>query len=146
MPRAVRMMPAKHCFAYGSLMCEDIMSGVCGHTGAGEPAILAGFARHPVRDEHYPGILPRSGAVVRGVLYRNVAPDALTQLDTFEGAQYYRTHVRVQLADGQEISADTYVFKPEYAHLLVPGDWNFEQFISVGKRHFITAYPGFTRR
>lgn len=127
-------------------MCADIMSGVCGHTAAGEPAILYGFARHPVRDEHYPGIRPRSDAVVRGVIYRNVAPDALTQLDVFEGEQYRRTPVRVQLADGQEIVADTYVFRPEYAHLLLPGDWNFEQFLRAGKHHFITAYPGFARR
>lgn len=127
-------------------MCTDIMAGVCGHPDAGEPAILVGFARHPVRDEHYPGIRPRSGAKVQGVLYRDVAAAALTQLDSFEGAQYRRTTVRVHVADGEEITADTYVFKPEIAHLLLPGDWSFEQFMQTGKRHFISAYPGFTRR
>lgn len=122
------------------------MAGVCGHAGAGEPAVLAGFSRHPVRDEHYPGIRPRSGAKVSGVVYRDLAPDALAQLDSFEGVQYHRTTVRVHVADGQEIAADTYVFKPEFAHLLLPGDWSFEQFIKTGKRHFISAYPGFSRR
>ena len=56
-------------FVYGSLMCEDIMASVSGLTVPGVPAVLEDHVRHPVRDETYPGMVPRPGEQVAGVLY-----------------------------------------------------------------------------
>lgn len=135
----------RHCFTYGSLMCEDIMSAVCGLPLAGEAAVLDGHRRHPVRGEDYPGMIPMPGHAVAGVLYRDVPPAALARLDAFEGPQYERRSVLVSLADGSRIEADTYVFRAERAAELQPGDWDFERFLREGKPRFERQYVGYER-
>lgn len=138
-------MPARHCFTYGTLMCADIMAAVCGHAVRGEAATLQGYARHPVRDERYPGIRPDPCANVCGVLYRTLGTDAITRLDAFEGVQYQRCQVRVRLGNGDDIAAEAYVFHPGLQHLLLPGDWSYEDFINRGKAEFMHRYLGFLR-
>lgn len=126
----------RHCFTYGSLMTEHIMFGVCGMQLSAKPARLAGFSRHPVKDEDYPGIVPSDADEVHGVLYLAVPADAIARLDAFEGEQYRRTPVTVECPDGQQLSADTYVFRPELAHLLLPGDWDEAAFEREGRARF----------
>ncbi|PKO57250.1 MAG: gamma-glutamylcyclotransferase [Betaproteobacteria bacterium HGW-Betaproteobacteria-19] len=137
--------PHRHCFTYGSLMCESIMFAVCGMPLAATPAVLEGFSRHPVRDEDYPGMVPASGSTVNGVLYHDVPPAALARLDTFEGSQYLRITVKVKLAEGGMLDADTYVFRPEHAALLLPGDWDYANFLRDGRQRFERRYVGYTR-
>jgi gamma-glutamylcyclotransferase (GGCT)/AIG2-like uncharacterized protein YtfP len=131
------------CFTYGSLMCEDIMSHVAGLPLQGEPALLAGYARHAVRDEDYPGMVPLTGGQVAGVLYRDLAGTALDRLDRFEGEMYERCRVFVRDAQGLDTEAWTYVFRPGFSHLLLPGDWSFEHFLASGKTRFTARYMGF---
>ncbi|NMG65034.1 gamma-glutamylcyclotransferase [Azoarcus indigens] len=126
-------------------MCSDIMFGVAGLVLEYEAAILHGHRRHPVRGEAYPGMVPAAGAHVAGVLYRNVPSTALARLDAFEGEQYLRLQVKVELADGRIEDADTYVFRPEFAHLLVAGEWDFDGFLAEGKQRFERQYLGFGR-
>lgn len=134
---------ALHCFTYGSLMCEQIMAAVCGMKLMSAPARLEDYSRHPIRDQDYPGMIPARGGEVRGVLYQNVPPLALARLDAFEGAQYERTTVRVKLADGRAIEAETYVFRPEHAALLLPGEWDYPRFLSEGRLRFERQYIGY---
>lgn len=136
----------RHCFTYGSLMCEEIMFAVCGAAAASTPATLAGYRRHPVADEAYPGMVPAADAHVEGVLYRDLTPAAIARLDAFEGPQYRRDTVSVRLADGSTVvDAETYVFRPEFAHLLLPGDWDFEHFLRHGRAAFEARYVGYAR-
>ena len=53
--------------------------------------------------------------------------------------------VRVRLPDGRAETAWTYVFKPEYAHRLAAGAWDFAHFLRHGKARFEARYLGFTR-
>ena len=135
----------RHCFTYGSLMCESIMLAVCGMALAATPARLAEFSRHPVRGEDYPGMVPAPGCEVHGVLYRDVPQEAIARLDAFEGAQYLRTTVAVTLTDGSLFEADTYVFRPEQAGLLLPGDWDYAHFLHEGRQRFERRYGGYGR-
>ena len=134
-----------HCFTYGTLMCADIMSAVSGRPLSGEPARLDGYARHAVRDEDYPGIQPAPGAQVEGVLYRDIDAAALARLDAFEGDMYARETVRITLADGTSLVADTYVIRPQHRTLLLAEDWNFAAFLTHGKARFTRRYMGFSR-
>jgi gamma-glutamylcyclotransferase (GGCT)/AIG2-like uncharacterized protein YtfP len=137
-----------HCFAYGSLMCEDIMAAVCGVAVAalsGRPAQLAGFARHPVLGESYPGMVPAPAQSVAGIVYLDLPATVWARLDAFEGEMYERQPVSVALGDGQILIVQTYVFRPEFAHCLAHGEWDFEAFLKEGKGHFITRYLGYTR-
>jgi len=127
-------------------MHAPIMTAACGHRARGVPAILPGFARHPVRGEHYPGITPDPHGRVHGLLYRGLTPAALRRLDRFEGVQYVRRNVRVELEGAGTTDAQVYVFKPEYADLLLPGDWDFEAFLRTGVDDFMHRYVGFSSR
>ena len=133
-----------HCFTYGSLMCDDIMGAV---TAAAPltpvPARLAGYRRFPVIGADYPGMLPAADGLVEGVLYLNLPASAWPRLDAFEGDEYLRSEVEVELADGRRLAAWTYVFKPEYAARLGEGEWDFARFLKTGKARFEALYMGF---
>ncbi|TCJ13842.1 gamma-glutamylcyclotransferase [Parasulfuritortus cantonensis] len=131
------------CFTYGSLMCTDIMAHVAGAALTGEAASLAGYSRHPVAEEDYPGIVADPGGCVEGVLYRGVDAAGLVRLDAFEGEMYERRQVRIELASGTTVTAWCYVFGEPYRHLLQPGEWSFETFLAAGKSRFQARYMGF---
>ena len=132
-----------HCFTYGSLMCADIMTLVSGIAVQGERAFLADHARHPVREEDYPGMVARPGHRVEGVLYRDLPAAAWPRLDRFEGAMYARRLVCVQLPGDARVEAWTYLFKPAYWDLLLPDEWDFNRFLAEGKARFTHRYLGY---
>jgi len=132
-----------HCFAYGTLMCEDIMEEVTGCRHAAEPGVLKGFWRCTVKGEHYPGIIPREEREVPGIVYRDVSQKAWRRLDEFEGDLYERRKVQIMLPDGENLWAETYVIRPEFASRLEPVDWDFERFLKNGKSQFRRFYRGY---
>lgn len=134
-----------HVFAYGTLMCADVMRAACGGLPAAEPAQLPGFSRHPVAGEDYPGIVEAEGARVDGLLYRDASPEQLARLDAFEGDQYRRETVCVRLPDGSSVAAQTYVFVAQLRHLLEPGDWDYDAFLRERRQRFERRYVGFDR-
>lgn len=131
-----------HCFTYGSLMCEDIMSAVSGAHSRCQPATLEGYARHPVRGETYPGIVAVPACAVAGVLYFGLPAAAWPRLDRFEGEEYERRQVEVALADGRRVPAWTYVFRTACAHRLAEGEWDFARFLRSGKARFMAQFLG----
>ncbi|WP_018988885.1 gamma-glutamylcyclotransferase family protein [Aromatoleum toluclasticum] len=133
----------QHCFTYGSLMCEDIMSAVSRARCPFVPASLDGYRRQPVRGRAYPGMVPAAGGRVQGGLYLDLPAPAWPRLDRFEGEEYERRQVVVRLQDGRMEAAWTYVFRPECAAGLVDGEWDFERFLRTGKARFTTQYVGF---
>lgn len=139
---------AMHVFAYGTLMCDDILSVAAGGIPPppSEPAVLAGFSRHPVTGEDYPGIRRKAGARVDGLLYRELDATALARLDVFEGPQYRRESVTVTLADGRREVAQAWVFRDALDHLLEDGDWDFDTFLRERQGRFRRRYTGFQLR
>lgn len=131
------------CFTYGSLMSEDIMSAVSGVRAARCGARLDGYCRHPVIGAAYPGIVAHAGHQVQGVLYLDLPASAWPRLDRFEGDEYERRIVEVNLADGTPQPAWTYIFRDELASRLDKGDWDFERFLGEGKARFVAEYVGF---
>lgn len=138
---------AMHVFAYGTLMCHDILSVAAGAIPPpSEPAVLSGFSRHPVAGEDYPGIRRCVDARVSGLLYRELDVAAIARLDIFEGPQYQRESVTVTLADGRRELAQVWVFREAFAHLLEDGDWDFDTFVRERQERFRGCYTGFQRR
>ena len=80
---------------------------------------------------------------MEGVLYRGLNASVLRRLDAFEGNCYRRELVTVRFAEGKRVQAHTYVFKPEFAHLLGKDDWDADAFLRKGKAHFMARYVGF---
>lgn len=125
-------------FAYGSLMCPDIMLRVSGLDLPAQAATLLGYRRYAVLNEPYPGIVRQPGASVTGVLYQGVTEAAWERLDTFEGEAYVREQVVIA-----DVPAWAYVIKAEFASCLSRSDWSYAQFLREGKARFEMDYEEF---
>ena len=133
----------RNLFAYGTLMCEDIMQDVAGCLPARLPGTLPGYARRAVRGEHYPGLVSCAHGRVDGVLYRDVPAVAWARLDRFEGDMYLRQRVQVELTDGATLKAETYVVRPRFLARLAHSEWSFSEFLRSGKGKFCRDYQGY---
>ena len=132
------------CFTYGSLMWADIMARVCGGVLPSEAARLRGYRRHSVQGEDYPGLRPAEAGVVEGRLYRGIGAAAWARLDAFEGSDYERVPVSVELSDGRAETALVYLFRAEHVARLLPSDWDPQLFESEGRERFLAQYVGFS--
>lgn len=121
------MSRARRIFAYGTLQFPAIMAAVTGVSRPGRLARLDDYGRYCVRDAPFPGIAPREGGQVAGLVYSRVDADALARIDAFEGALYRRERVLVQ-ADGRPLSAETYIVRPHWRGLLIDADWDADAF------------------
>ncbi len=130
-------------FAYGTLMCNDIIQNVSGCLLGGMPGALRGFDRRSVRGEHYPALVQQGDGRVDGVLYCNLPESAWKRLDRFEGTLYTRQRVEVELADGSSLPATAYVWRPEFLDLVDSSGWDFTNFLRCGKSDFEESYQGY---
>ena len=130
-------------FAYGTLMCEDIMFEVSGYHLSQVHATLHGYARKSVRGEKYPAIVVDDEKKVDGMIYLDVPASAWDRLDRFEGEMYERLHVVVELKDGRTLDAETYVIHPDFLDHLDQSDWDFDNFMRNGKSSFQKYYKGY---
>lgn len=99
-----------------------------------EPAILPKYTRRRIHYCDYPAIIPSSkpGACVRGIYVRGITLSDQLRLDMFEGHQYERIRLRLNLIDKEgkkveEKEAETYVWAQDIS-FLEDGEWDFEEF------------------
>ncbi|MBC7416441.1 MAG: gamma-glutamylcyclotransferase [Herminiimonas sp.] len=118
--------PTHNVFTYGSLMFAPVWERVVQGRYRSAAARLDGHGRFALVDDTYPGMVPMDGATVAGVLYFDVGVADMAMLDHFEGDEYRRTPVQVQLDDGGQAAAQTYVF--EAHRRLSSQPWNPEAF------------------
>lgn len=130
-------------FAYGTLMCIDIMAEVAGCIPAFLKATLRGYARLKVKGELYPAIVPAQGEIVPGILYRDLPRRAWARLDAFEGNMYERRRVQVETEEGEFLEAQTYVLNPMFADRLGDSPWDLETFLIREKSLFEETYGGY---
>ena len=132
-----------HLFAYGTLICPDIMAEVSGLHRPATSATLRGYRRLRVKGEDYPALLPDAAGFVPGVIYRDIPESAWTLLDRFEGEMYARVQVQVELADGTTAAAETYVINGSFSGCLEEVEWDFTAFLGNGKDRFRMSYKGY---
>lgn len=130
-------------FAYGTLMCDDIMREVSGCRLSHVSGTLKGYSRRSVKDEPYPALVPDEEGLVGGVVYRNVPNSAWDRLDRFEDEMYARQLVQIELNDGTTLLAATYVVSPEFLDHLEQSEWDFADFLRNGKAKFQRHYKGY---
>ena len=98
------------------------------------PAVLHGYCRHRVRFADYPGVIPENGHSVRGIFATGLTEANMLKLDYFEGSEYERKKVKVQLIredGGKEVGGDerdavAYIFL--FPNQLERKEWDFEHF------------------
>lgn len=133
----------QHLFAYGTLMCPQIMAEASGLAPAHLAGRLTGYSRRTVRGEWYPGLVPEEGGLVEGVVYPGIPAPAWKRLDRFEGQMYARETVVIELADGSKTDACTYVFRPQFKRRLSAKDWDYLSFLEAGVTRFRCRYSGY---
>ena len=132
-----------HLFAYGSLMCDDIMRHVSGLQLSGARGTLSGYRRFCLNGEDYPAMVPVADGRVRGVVYAGVDRTAWDRLDRFEGEMYARRIVTVRLDDGRALDAATYILQPQFQDRLGDAEWDYDAFLRDGKARFLRQYAGY---
>lgn len=132
-----------HIFTYGSLMFDEIWSGVVEGTYDRLDGTLFGFERKSIRNEHYPAVIPGPiTSSVEGVLYLDIQKEDLLRLDSFEGSFYRRQTVQIQ-TDNNIFAAEAYILDPSYRHVLSDETWDPKRFEAEGIQSFISSYFGF---
>ena len=137
------MEETKNFFAYGTLMCDEIMAEVSGLRPHRVPATLSGYRRLQVKGQPYPAVVPNTDCSVDGIAYQNMRPSAWDRLDRFEGEMYSREVVQVRLSDGSAVLAATYVLRPQFRGCLDKAEWDFATFLREGKGRFRRSYKGY---
>jgi gamma-glutamylcyclotransferase (GGCT)/AIG2-like uncharacterized protein YtfP len=115
-----------HVFTYGSLMFAPVWQRVVRGQYRQEQARASGYARFAVRNADYPGMVVHIDGVVPGVIYFDVDEWDLRALDAFEGADYIRENIEVQVETGPVVQASTYIYLPTAQ--LEPTPWQPEAF------------------
>ena len=96
-------------FAYGTLICPEMIYALTGKTFRSEKAVLMDFKRYKIYDNGnpraYPAIKQIEGANVEGVLWYDVDKKSFEVLDFFEGFEYIRTELEVEMMDGKKEKA-----------------------------------------
>lgn len=105
-------------FAYGTLMWPEVLESVIGRHLEGRPAMLPGYLRLRIKDEHYPAIIPKAGEQVDGRIYTGLSGTEFDHLDRFEGEEYDRMTVAVGADD-----AEVYVLAGRCRHLAEQTPW-----------------------
>ena len=112
------------------------------------PARLRGHRCHALQDQVFPATVAATAAdAVEGLLLFGLTPREEEVFDEFEGEEYARVHVSVELlappppeadggaaAGGEPFAApglqrcDVYLWQDSLRHLLLPGEWSYEEF------------------
>lgn len=130
-------------FAYGSLMCADIMTSVVGSERQRNEGGLKGYQRLKLQNEQYPAIIEGENCEVKGIVYSDIDETGWRKLDSFEGAMYKRQIVEVEIPNEGILYAYTYVLRPEYHHRILHEEWSFSEFVEHGKGVFVSNYFGY---
>lgn len=106
------------------------------------PTVLYNHVRLRIKGLDYPGMIPRAGTHVSGMLVQNLTPQEIQRLDQFEGEEYTRTDVVVQAIDGDKAyHCQTYVWKSDLLDALETEEWDFATF-EREKLHHWTGETG----
>ncbi|KPI41957.1 Protein AIG2 [Cyphellophora attinorum] len=146
-------------FFYGTLMAPPVLYRVIYGTSSPKPeeypamkflsvrsGLLRGHRRHRVVGADYPAVTPEKGGSVRGTLVGGLTEGDVWRLDVFEGSQYERREVGVDVLEGvglgeakepETVKAQTYIWASPLEEL-ESQEWDFENF----KRRKMSRWAG----
>lgn len=127
-------------FFYGTLRDAAVRRIVLGLDIASsniDPATLPGYRCAPVENGRFPGLVPSSDDVARGMLVRAVPMEAAIRTSFFEGevADYTVASVTVDLETGPV--APAWVYLPTASLMLSAGYWSLSSWQQTYRLDFI---------
>jgi gamma-glutamylcyclotransferase (GGCT)/AIG2-like uncharacterized protein YtfP len=108
-------------FVYGTLQFPEVLTELIGRCPQLDPASVLGWRVAALPGRVYPGLVPDSGGLARGVLLSGLTAAEWEVLDEFEDVEYELRQVPV--VDRVE-SVSTYVWTAE----VEPGNWQADRF------------------
>ncbi|KAL8890919.1 MAG: hypothetical protein Q9215_001996 [Flavoplaca cf. flavocitrina] len=114
------------------------------------PALLHEHRRHRVLQHDYPAIVPQQCSSVRGTYVRGLTDGDLYRLDIFEGVEYERRRVKINIleiegneagegnVEGEEVTVETYIWVAG-KRKLEDGEWDFAEFRREKMHNWITS-------
>lgn len=130
-----------HLFVYGSLMYLPIWERMITTPYQRLPARLKKHRRLAIKGADYPALIPASHYEVQGIVVLSLQRDDLRHLDRFEGEEYQRHVVNVELEGGRRLKAETYLYRPALASRLRRCDWDVDAFEKQGLKRMLAALP-----
>ena len=124
-------------FVYGTLQHAPLLEHLLGRAPVLRPATLHGWRASRLRGRVYPGLVPADSGSASGHLIE-VTDDELEVLDRFEGPQYRRIAVRVEI-DGDEVEVAAWRLREEHLALALGGDWDLDAFVTHDAHVFLGA-------
>ena len=114
-------------FFYGTLKASEVREAVLGESINNHDITNGNLSHHmvyKVRDANYPLIKCTNNKddIVHGILIYNISSDELVKLDKFEGVNYFRQYVKVNIA-GEFF--DSQIYMP-HKNMLYSEPWNYE--------------------
>jgi BirA family biotin operon repressor/biotin-[acetyl-CoA-carboxylase] ligase len=135
-------VPTEDVLTYGSLMFEPVWSAVVTGQYSSRAVQVDGWQRYVIPGEDYPGAVLSAGSSMTAVIWEGVGAEDLARLDAFEGDQYERVRVLVDL---ESRPAWIYAWRGERA--LTSTLWDPDAFAQPGvmerflARHLLGAEP-----
>ena len=129
-------------FVYGTLMAPAVWHKVVKGEYDSRPGRLHNYQRLCVAGASYPGLIASAGSAVDGVVYFDVSTSDMQRLDLFEGDEYERIMVEVELENGEKTSCQTFLFKEAFRRRLTNVEWSYEEFLKSGLQEFLETYAG----
>jgi gamma-glutamylcyclotransferase (GGCT)/AIG2-like uncharacterized protein YtfP len=114
--------------AYGTLSIPEVLATVTGRRHDDVPARVAGFTRVRMRNRVYPAAVEEPGAWLTGRLYLDLDGATLARIDRFEGRQYARRRVEVEV-EGALRPAELYVLREAYRSAALAEPWDQAAFV-----------------
>ncbi|KAK9377809.1 uncharacterized protein V1513DRAFT_422356 [Lipomyces chichibuensis] len=100
-------------------------------------AVLENYSRFALIDESYPALIPSLNSSVKGILVRNLSVEQVSRLDEFEGDEYERRTVIVNVEDTEEVvEAQCYIWVDDLKRLS-DCDWDFKEFMQKRFKQWI---------
>lgn len=146
-------------FVYGTLMSPQVIETLIGRFPGCVDACLAGYSRHPVRGQVFPGMVrvgadhsnrqQQSSVVTAGVLYQDLTVNEMKRLDWFEDVEYTRqcvTVVQTNPVDDdsssrhlqqQQQDTETYVWTNPLDELNLKMEWSYQEFLDTHLENYL---------
>ncbi len=127
-------------FVYGTLLDPGIMRLVTGSDYKRNSAVLPGYACRKLAGVVYPAIVACPGASCVGDVCLGVFAEDILLLDRYEGSEYVRQTVVVDMLDGSQTEAEAYVLAPAQSGRILDEPWSFDQFMAIHRAEYLRQF------
>jgi gamma-glutamylcyclotransferase (GGCT)/AIG2-like uncharacterized protein YtfP len=122
-------------FVYGSLLFSEVWQSLIGRVPSMQKVVLRDYRRYGVCGAYYPGLWYENGATIEGLQIDGLSEEERRIIDVYEGSEYRKSLVLVELDDGVECVLMAYFRAPE--SLL---EWNKEWSAALFERTGLLAF------